>query len=105
MVAKVGGLSKFNEEVVFALRRGGQSTFPEVTDYANWLRDNYFEPMRVEAQRVGMKQFQDLEADYIIELGPVGGPVGGQLLYQGDLAGLLRVKHSPTAPYLRAKLK
>ena len=46
-----------------------------------------------------------LEADYIIELGPVGGPDGGELLYQGDLAGLLCVKKSPTAPYLRAKLK
>ncbi len=45
-----------------------------------------------------------LEADYIIELGPVGGPAGGELLYQGELAGLMRVKGSPTAPYLRAKL-
>ena len=44
------------------------------------------------------------EADYIIELGPVGGPDGGELLYQGDLAGLLKVKRSPTAPYLRTKL-
>ena len=46
-----------------------------------------------------------LEADYIVELGPVGGPAGGELLYQGDLAGLLKIKASPTAPYLRAKLK
>lgn len=45
------------------------------------------------------------EADYIIELGPVGGPDGGRLLYQGELAGLLKVKGSPTAPYLRAKLR
>lgn len=44
------------------------------------------------------------EADYILELGPVGGPDGGELLYQGDLAGLLKVKGSPTAPYLRTKL-
>ncbi len=44
------------------------------------------------------------EADYILELGPVGGPDGGELLYQGDLAGLLKVKRSPTAPYLKAKL-
>ncbi|MDR0353188.1 MAG: hypothetical protein LBI02_07515 [Opitutaceae bacterium] len=44
------------------------------------------------------------EADYIIELGPDGGPAGGELLYQGPLPGLLRVKNSPTAPYLRAKL-
>ncbi|MCX6955960.1 MAG: excinuclease ABC subunit UvrA [Verrucomicrobia bacterium] len=45
------------------------------------------------------------EADYIIELGPVGGPDGGELLYQGELSGLLKVKRSPTAPYLRTKLK
>ncbi|PAW66300.1 MAG: excinuclease ABC subunit A [Opitutia bacterium Tous-C1TDCM] len=45
------------------------------------------------------------EADYIIELGPVGGPAGGELLYQGQLPGLLKTKASPTAPYLRAKLK
>ncbi|MEO6875716.1 MAG: excinuclease ABC subunit UvrA [Opitutaceae bacterium] len=45
------------------------------------------------------------EADYLVELGPVGGPDGGELLYQGELAGLLKVKRSPTAPYLRTKLK
>ncbi len=45
------------------------------------------------------------EADYIVELGPVGGPDGGELMYQGELAGLLKTKRSPTAPYLRAKLK
>jgi excinuclease ABC subunit A len=45
------------------------------------------------------------EADYIIELGPVGGPDGGELLYQGELSGLLRVKRSPTAPYLRARIQ
>ncbi|EIP97621.1 Excinuclease ATPase subunit [Opitutaceae bacterium TAV1] len=46
------------------------------------------------------------EADWIIELGPVGGPDGGHLLYQGPLAGLLDPanKNSPTAPYLRKKL-
>ncbi len=45
------------------------------------------------------------EADYIIELGPVGGPDGGELMYQGELTGLLKVKNSPTAPYLRTKLQ
>jgi len=45
------------------------------------------------------------EADYIVELGPEGGPNGGELLYQGPLAGLLKVKRSPTAPYLRPKLQ
>ena len=45
------------------------------------------------------------EADYIIEVGPNGGPTGGKIMYQGPLAGLLKVKRSPTAPYLRDKLK
>jgi excinuclease ABC subunit A len=45
------------------------------------------------------------EADYVVELGPGGGPNGGQILYQGALAGLLKVRKSPTAPYLRARLK
>ena len=45
------------------------------------------------------------EADYIVELGPNGGPTGGEILYQGPLTGLLKVKRSPTAPYLREKLK
>ena len=40
------------------------------------------------------------EADWIIELGPDGGPGGGKLLYQGPLAGLLKTRGSPTAPYL-----
>ena len=44
------------------------------------------------------------EADWILELGPVGGPDGGELLYQGPLTGLLKQKNSPTAPYLRTKL-
>ena len=45
------------------------------------------------------------EADYVVELGPVGGPDGGALMYQGPLAGLLKTKASPTAPYLRAKFR
>ena len=45
------------------------------------------------------------EADYLVELGPGGGPAGGEILYQGPLAGLFKVRRSPTAPYLRAKLK
>ena len=44
------------------------------------------------------------EADYLVELGPVGGPDGGELLYQGPLAGLRKVKRSPTLPYLRSRL-
>jgi excinuclease ABC subunit A len=45
------------------------------------------------------------EADYIVELGPNGGPTGGKIMYQGPLAGLFKVKGSPTAPYLKEKLK
>jgi excinuclease ABC subunit A len=45
------------------------------------------------------------EADYIVEVGPNGGPTGGKIMYQGTLDGLVKVKRSPTAPYLREKLK
>ncbi len=45
------------------------------------------------------------EADYVVELGPVGGPEGGKLLYQGNLTGLAKLKSSPTGPYLKTKLK
>ncbi|HQF37660.1 MAG TPA: excinuclease ABC subunit UvrA [Opitutaceae bacterium] len=44
------------------------------------------------------------EADWIVELGPDGGPAGGQLLYQGPVSGLSKLKRSPTAPYLRKLL-
>ena len=45
------------------------------------------------------------EADYVVEMGPGGGPKGGELIYQGALHGLLSCKRSPTAPFLRARLK
>ncbi|MEM8549689.1 MAG: excinuclease ABC subunit A, partial [Verrucomicrobiota bacterium] len=44
------------------------------------------------------------EADYVVEVGPEGGEAGGHILYQGELAGLLNVKASPTAPFLKEKL-
>ncbi len=44
------------------------------------------------------------EADYVVELGPEGGPGGGKLLYQGNLEGLRKIIASPTAPYLRKLL-
>ncbi|MFA5265214.1 MAG: excinuclease ABC subunit UvrA, partial [Opitutaceae bacterium] len=44
------------------------------------------------------------EADWIVELGPVGGPKGGRIMYQGPVNGILSIPASPTAPYLRAKL-
>jgi excinuclease ABC subunit A len=45
------------------------------------------------------------EADYVVELGPGGGPEGGEMIYQGALRGLLRVARSPTAPFLRSRLR
>ncbi|MDD4528061.1 MAG: excinuclease ABC subunit UvrA [Candidatus Margulisbacteria bacterium] len=39
-------------------------------------------------------------ADYIIDLGPDGGEKGGELVYQGNLGGIKKVKKSHTAKYL-----
>jgi excinuclease ABC subunit A len=44
-------------------------------------------------------------ADWLIELGPEGGKLGGYLVYEGLPEGILKVKNSPTAPYLIEKLK
>ncbi len=41
-------------------------------------------------------------ADHLVELGPSGGREGGQVLYQGDLAGLLACETSPTGRALHA---
>lgn len=43
------------------------------------------------------------EADYIVEIGPDGGPKGGKILYQGNLAGLQKSKRSITADYLKGR--
>ena len=45
------------------------------------------------------------EADYVVEMGPGGGPEGGELIYQGPLKGLLEEKRSSTAPFLKARLR
>jgi excinuclease ABC subunit A len=45
------------------------------------------------------------EADYLVELGPAGGPAGGQLMFQGPLRDLRQVRASPTLPYLRSRLR
>jgi excinuclease ABC subunit A len=42
---------------------------------------------------------------YIIDLGPEGGDKGGQIVYQGDLKGILKEKKSFTGEYLRHFLK
>ena len=44
-------------------------------------------------------------ADYIIEIGPEGGKNGGQLLFAGTPEALMKVKDSPTAPFLAEELK
>ncbi|MGB1127679.1 MAG: excinuclease ABC subunit UvrA [Opitutales bacterium] len=41
------------------------------------------------------------DADYIIEIGPEGGDGGGELLYQGNLAGLKSEKQSITAGFIQ----
>jgi excinuclease ABC subunit A len=45
-----------------------------------------------------------LGADWVIDLGPEGGDGGGRLLYQGPPAGLLAVKGSHTAAFLRGRV-
>ncbi len=44
-------------------------------------------------------------ADFVIDLGPGGGRHGGQIVYQGDVQGLLKCKGSLTGKYLKKKLK
>ncbi len=39
-------------------------------------------------------------ADWIVDLGPEGGELGGSLLYSGELKGLKKVKKSYTAEYM-----
>ncbi len=44
-------------------------------------------------------------ADYLIEIGPEGGRDGGTLVYQGTPEGLVKIKNSPTAPFLKSEFK
>lgn len=44
-------------------------------------------------------------ADYIIDLGPEGGKRGGQVLFEGTLSDLLKLKHNSTAMALKAEFK
>ena len=44
-------------------------------------------------------------ADYIIDIGPEGGSGGGTVLYEGDPIGMINVKESFTAKYLKEELK
>ena len=44
-------------------------------------------------------------ADHVLELGPGSGALGGELVYSGDVPGLLRTKDSLTGKYLRRELQ
>jgi excinuclease ABC subunit A len=44
-------------------------------------------------------------ADHIIDLGPEGGSGGGKILYDGTPGGMVNVKESFTAQYLKEELK
>ncbi|OGX19111.1 MAG: excinuclease ABC subunit A, partial [Omnitrophica WOR_2 bacterium GWC2_45_7] len=43
--------------------------------------------------------------DYIIDLGPGAGEHGGEIVYAGDIPGLLKCKNSLTGQYLSGELK
>lgn len=44
-------------------------------------------------------------SDWVLDLGPEPGDKGGELVYQGELLGLLNEPNSITAPYLKQKLE
>jgi len=44
-------------------------------------------------------------ADYVIDVGPLAGERGGQVVYQGDVDGLLKCQESLTGRYLSGELK
>jgi len=44
-------------------------------------------------------------ADHVIDLGPGGGKHGGKVVFQGNIAGLLKCKSSLTGKYLKKKLQ
>jgi len=43
-------------------------------------------------------------ADYLVDLGPGGGKNGGQIVYQGDVEGIVNCSGSITGKYLKKKL-
>lgn len=45
------------------------------------------------------------KAEHIIDMGPLAGQLGGQVVYQGNLEGLMVTPHSLTGQYLSGKLK
>ena len=45
------------------------------------------------------------QADYVVDIGPRAGIHGGEIVYQGDIAGLLKCENSLTADYLTGRKK
>jgi excinuclease ABC subunit A len=43
-------------------------------------------------------------ADHIIEIGPNGGKLGGQIIFNGSPEKLIKIRKSPTAKYLKKEL-
>jgi excinuclease ABC subunit A len=43
-------------------------------------------------------------ADHVIDLGPGGGKHGGNVVFQGNIEGLLKCRESLTGKYLKKKL-
>ncbi len=46
-----------------------------------------------------------LKADYVIDIGPGAGEYGGEIIYAGNVEGLLKCKKSLTGQYLSGELK
>ncbi|MGH9842617.1 MAG: excinuclease ABC subunit UvrA [Blastocatellia bacterium] len=44
-------------------------------------------------------------ADYILDIGPGAGEMGGEVIYEGDFKGLLKREQSLTGKYLRGELQ
>lgn len=44
------------------------------------------------------------DVDYLVEIGPMGGDAGGQLLFSGPPEEIFNAPQSPTAPYLRDRI-
>jgi excinuclease ABC subunit A len=44
-------------------------------------------------------------ADYILDIGPHAGELGGHVIYEGDFPNLLKDQHSLTARYLRGEVE
>ena len=45
------------------------------------------------------------QADYVVDIGPRAGIHGGEIIYQGDVPGLLKCENSLTADYLTGRKK